>query len=192
MLRQTLAAAATAVILSGPAARANDFAPNMQVYLDSYIAAWAADPVILDALRKGNAATAGWTQDRIDAADSRWRAEVGSASTPTIDAVLSGPAAEFLRARVTESGGAITEVFIMDNHGLNVAASSVTSDMWQGDEAKFSETYGKGPGAVHFSDIELDESSQRYQGQISFTIVDPASGEMLGAMTVGVDAESLM
>jgi hypothetical protein len=68
----------------------------------------------------------------------------------------------------------------------------MTSDMWQGDEAKFTETYSVGAGAVHFSDVELDESTQRYQAQISLTIVDPASGEPIGAMTVGVDAEALL
>jgi hypothetical protein len=80
----------------------------------------------------------------------------------------------------------------MDQHGLNVAASAMTSDMWQGDEAKFTETYSMGAGAVHFSEVELDESTQRYQAQISVTIVDPATGEPIGAMTVGVDAEALL
>jgi hypothetical protein len=80
----------------------------------------------------------------------------------------------------------------MDRHGLNVAASAITSDMWQGDEAKFTETYSIGAGAVHFSEVELDESTQRYQAQISVTIVDPSSGEPIGAMTVGVDAEALL
>jgi hypothetical protein len=54
------------------------------------------------------------------------------------------------------------------------------------------ETYGIGPDAVHFSEVELDESTQRYQAQISLTIVDPATGEPIGAMTVGVDAEALL
>jgi hypothetical protein len=101
-------------------------------------------------------------------------------------------AADFLRGQVDASGGRITEVFIMDRHGLNVAASAMTSDMWQGDEAKFTETYSMGAGAVHFSEVELDESTQRYQAQISVTIVDPSSGEPIGAMTVGVDAEALL
>ena len=80
----------------------------------------------------------------------------------------------------------------MDAQGLNVAASSVTSDYWQGDEAKHQETYGKGAGAVHFSAIEFDESSQMYQAQISISLSDPDSGAVIGAMTIGVDADSLM
>ena len=97
-----------------------------------------------------------------------------------------------LRDRIAEYNGQITEIFVMDSVGLNVAASDITSDFWQGDEAKFTETYGRGPGSIHISDIELDESTQRYQGQISVTIVDPSNGLAVGAMTIGVDADSLM
>ena len=173
-------------------AHANDFAPQMQDFLDAQIRPWAADPMILDALRAQNARTMGLGQAEIDAMDQAWRAEVGTGSTPTIDPVLGNPVAEMLRAHVAESGGAITEIFVMDGVGLNVAASDVTSDMWQGDEEKWTETYAAGLDAVHLGEIEFDESSQRYQGQISFTIADPATGEVLGAMTVGVDAERLM
>jgi hypothetical protein len=80
----------------------------------------------------------------------------------------------------------------MDAQGLNVAASGITSDMWQGDEAKFQKTYSVGADASHFGDVELDESSRRYQAQISLTIVDAASGAAIGAVTVGIDAEALM
>ena len=36
----------------------------------------------------------------------------------------------------------------------------------------------------------VDPSSQTYQGQISFSMVDPETNEPVGAMTVGVNAES--
>jgi hypothetical protein len=42
----------------------------------------------------------------------------------------------------------ITEMFVMDAKGLNVGQSDVTSDYWQGDEAKWQKTYGAGPGVV--------------------------------------------
>ncbi len=80
----------------------------------------------------------------------------------------------------------------MDAHGLNVAASDVTSDFWQGDEEKFTETYGRGSGSVHFSEVEFDESTQRYQAQISLTIMDPTTNQPIGAMTIGIDPEALM
>lgn len=184
----------TAAVLLGFAAsaHANEFAPAMQDYLDGSIRSWATSEEIVSAINAQNASTASYDQATIDELDSRWRAEVGGSDAPTITPVLNSNAADFLREQVEAAGGRITEVFIMDAQGLNVAASSVTSDYWQGDEAKFSETYSRGADAFHLGDIEFDESTETYQGQISLTIVDPATGQTIGAMTVGIDAEALM
>ncbi|MEM0946758.1 MAG: hypothetical protein AAGK37_05100 [Pseudomonadota bacterium] len=170
---------------------ANDYEPKMQEYLDTQIKTWAQNEVLVAAIRAQNETTTGYSQDQIDALDQSWRDEVGLTERPTIEPVLQNAASEFLRSIVAETGGTVTEVFVMDARGLNVAASAVTSDFWQGDEAKFSETYPNGDGAVHFGDVEFDESSQTYQGQISLTIADPSNGEAVGAMTVGVNAEAL-
>jgi len=72
-----------------------------------------------------------------------------------------------------------------------VALSDVTSDYWQGDEAKWQMTYGEPAGTVHLGDVELDESTQTYQSQVSFPIFDPETGEGIGAVTVGVDLSAL-
>lgn len=183
--------AALPLALAVTAARA-DYVPAMQAYLDGSVRSWAADPVLIAAIEAANAERAAYDQAMIDQLDSAWQAEVGKADTPTITPILQNAAADFLRAQVAASGGRITEAFVMDARGLNVAASDVTSDMWQGDEEKFTETYAKGPDGVFFGEVELDDSTQTYQGQISFTIVDPATNAVIGAMTVGVDAETLM
>ncbi len=184
----------TAALISGlaGAAHANEFAPAMQDFLENEIRSWANAAPIVSAINAQNEATATYDQSMIDELDARWRSEVGASDTPTITPVLVGEAAEFLRQQVENAGGRITEVFIMDAQGLNVAASSVTSDYWQGDEAKFSETYTRGADAVHLGEVEFDESTATYQGQISLTVVDPTTGQPIGAMTVGVDAEALL
>ncbi|MFK7881786.1 hypothetical protein [Roseobacter sp.] len=97
--------------------------------------------------------------------DSRWLLEVGGSDTTMILPLLNGDAADFLHQQVEAAGGRIRQVFIMDAQGLNVAAISLTSDNWQGDEAKYSETYVRGADAVHFSEIEFDDSTITYQGQ---------------------------
>ncbi len=170
---------------------ANDYEPKMQEYLETQIKGWAQNEVLVSAIRAQNQMTAAYSQDQIDALDQAWRSEVGLADRPTIDPVLQNAASDFLRGIVAETAGAVTEVFLMDARGLNVAASDVTSDYWQGDEPKFSETYPNGSGAVHFGEVEFDESSQTYQGQISISIADPSNGEVVGAMTVGINAEAL-
>ena len=186
-----LALAAAAALIAG-AAQANEYASAMQSFLDSQVRTWAEDPVLVSAIAAQNARTGGLAQSEIDALDLAWQAEVGAAATPTIDPVMKNAAADFLRARVAESGGVITEIFAFDARGLNVAASDVTSDYWQGDEEKFTETFPMGAAGVHFGEVEFDESTQTFQGQISLTITDPATGEAIGAMTVGVRAEALM
>lgn len=181
---------AAAAVVAATASSANEFEPAIRSYLEAEIMAWASNPVLVDAIRAQNREHAGLSQADIDALDQTWRAEVGTDGSGIIGRVIENAAAEFLRGRVDAAGGMITEVFIMDAHGLNVAASAVTSDYWQGDEAKFSETYPRGAGAVHISEVEFDESSQTYQSQVSVAIVDPATSEVVGAMTVGLNAEA--
>lgn len=188
----TLAALAALTPMFATPVLANQYTPAMSAYLETEIRDWAQSQILVDAINAQNAQTSGYDQGMIDQLDQAWRAEIGTPSMPTITAVLENSAADFLRSQVAASGGRVTEVFIMDAQGLNVAASSTTSDMWQGDEAKHSMTYSVGPDAVHFGDIELDESTQSYQGQISLTITDPATGLAIGAMTIGIDAESLI
>lgn len=188
MIKQSIL---TLAILSAGSAMADEFTPALESYLNDNIVQWATDPVILDALRAANAETAAYDNMRITALDQAWRAEVGASTTPTITPVLNNAAADFLRNQIDASGGVISEVFIMDQVGLNVAASGVTSDMWQGDEEKFTATYQNGAGAVHIADVEFDESTQTYLGQVSLSITDPATGDLLGAMTVGINAEAL-
>ncbi len=170
----------------------DEFTGAIQDFYEREITAWANAQVLVDAVNAQNVQTAGYDMARIDALDKAWRAEVGLADTPTISPVIENVAADFLRQQVASSGGQITEIFVMDAQGLNVAASDVTSDFWQGDEAKHSETFGAGGNGFHISDIELDDSTQRYQGQVSFTLVDPVTGTPIGAVTVGIDAESLL
>lgn len=190
-MKNTITTAAMLLALAVPAS-ADEFTSAMQDFLESEIRSWAQSETIVAAINTQNMTTASYDQSRIDALDAQWRAEVGGSDTPTITPVLSNDVAAYLRERVEGAGGRITEVFVMDAQGLNVAASGVTSDYWQGDEAKFSETYGRGADAFHLGDIEFDESTETYQGQISLTIVDPTTGTPIGAMTVGVDAEALM
>ncbi|MBV7409872.1 hypothetical protein [Maritimibacter sp. DP1N21-5] len=188
-MKSALLATAFALTSICPAL-ADDDASAMGAFLDTHVIGWATDPVLLDAIRAQNIVHDGLSQADIDRLDATWRAEVGQPETPTISAVVDNAASVFLRERIAQVAG-ITEIFVMDSQGLNVAASGPTSDYWQGDEEKFSQTAGKGPFARHFSEIEKDESSNSYQAQASFAIRDPETGLIIGAMTVGIDAEIL-
>ncbi|MFK7835792.1 MAG: hypothetical protein AB8B60_06200 [Sulfitobacter sp.] len=185
MFRSTLTALS---LLVAPAAFATEVPPAMSQYIYDDLMAWVNDAQIVAAVRAQNEETRGMSESDILARDTAWREEVGKPSQPMIDDVLNAPLSAFLREHLNQSGGRITEVFVMDSVGLNVASSGITSDYWQGDEAKFLETYPKGAGTVFIDQIELDESTQTYQGQVSFAVTDPDSGAVVGAITVGLDA----
>lgn len=180
------------VLASTLGAQAVDNQSAMEAYLKAQIMPWMTDARIVSAVQAQNVETASLGAAEIDARDQAWRAEIGAGDTPTITPVMMNATSDFLREQVTASAGVMTEVFVMDAVGLNVAASNLTSDYWQGDEDKHQKTYGMGAGAVHYGEIEFDESSQSYQAQISVALTDPATGEVIGAMTVGVNAEQLM
>lgn len=175
---------------AGPVS-ANEFAGPLTDLAQSELHALTTAPTIVEAVRAQNARHSGLTQADIDAMDQDWRAEVDNASRPMIDAVLATDASAWLREQGDRMAGLITEIFVTDNLGLNVAQSGVTSDYWQGDEEKWSDTFGKPDGTIHLGEVELDESTQIYQSQISMPINDPEGGAPLGAITVGVNLELL-
>lgn len=170
-------------------AAAGTIEDNMKSYVESEIRAKLADPALVAAVTSANAANAALSPNDITTLDGQWRAEVGKDSD-LIKGVANNPTSAILRDLVTSSGGKVTEVILMDAKGLNVAVSDVTSDYWQGDEDKYTQTYAVGPTAVHVSAVEFDESSQSYQAQVSFTITDPATGAAIGAATIGLNAEA--
>ena len=192
MKRHLIAAlAATLATNATLQASANEYEPALRELAEQKIMQIASDPAIIAAIQARNGETGGMSEDAIIALDEKWRAEVGASDTPTISPILNGDIADMLRAVRDESEGLFTEIFVMDMVGLNVAASDTTSDYWQGDEAKWQQTFGAGSGAVHISEVELDESTQSYQSQISVAITDPVTNAPIGAATFGVNIEFL-
>ncbi|WP_417771182.1 hypothetical protein [Stappia sp.] len=172
-------------------ALANQFEAELKALATGRIAEVVSSASVIDAIKAQNAQTAGYDQAKIDELDKTWRAEADSADQPMIDEVMERPVSVFLSEVQEASDGLFTEIFVMDAKGLNVGQSEVTSDFWQGDEAKWQETFSKGAGATHISDLEEDESTQTVQSQVSVPVVDPATGEVIGAATFGVNVEKL-
>ena len=185
-IHATLLAAAVAT----PSA-ANEFRPMLEELAHSELGAVLDQPELIAAVRAQNAETADLSKERIIALDNAWRGQIGGSDTPLITKVTGNSAADRLRALQEESGGLYAEIFVMDGVGLNVAASQITSDYWQGDEAKWQQSYGAGADAVHIGEVEFDESSQSYLSQVSLPVVDPQTGAAIGAATFGVNVEML-
>ncbi len=184
--------AAMAIIFLAPAAyAAGEHEGPIRELVKNQIKGWTANPAIVAAVKAQNGKHAGLAQADIDALDKKWRAEPDAGSKPMIDELLGRPASKKLAGYKNGGEGLFSEIFVMDNKGLNVAQSDVTSDYWQGDEAKWKKTFLAGPDALFIDEVEFDESTQTYQAQVSVSIADPDSGESIGAITVGVNVELL-
>lgn len=81
--------------------------------------------------------------------------------------------------------GAVTEIFVMDGWGWNVAQTGGTSDFYQGDEGKWQKTFASND--IEILDI-VEEDGIRY-AQISLPIKD--GDKNIGAVTVGVDVDKV-
>ena len=166
------------------------FAARVSAYAKKELQQWINDPVIIYAIKEQNQLHRKMNQLRINRLDFMWR-EADSYDPMIID-LLDRQASIIARDRRARSNGIVNEIIVMDAYGLNVAISDRTSDYFQGDEAKWKETFLKGPGAIHVSDLEFDESTGKVQTQVSLTVVDPGTGKAIGALTLGISVEKLM
>jgi hypothetical protein len=182
--------AVAAMMAAAPTQAAMDHVGLITQLVESSLRAEIAQPAVIAAIQAQNAKHAGMSIADIEAMDAQWRAEVATGGGAMMGAVLSNATSKALREVQADHAGLVTEVFVMDMHGMNVGQSDPTSDYWQGDEAKFQKTYPMGPAALFVDEVEFDESTQTLQSQVSFTLVDSA-GAPVGAVTVGVNVEML-
>jgi hypothetical protein len=129
-------------------------------------------------------------QDKIDELDNQWKAEREAADKPLIAATLSNPLSVYLARIQGKSLGLYAEIFVMDQNGLNVGQSSVTSDFWQGDEDKFQKTFDVSDDAMFVDAAEWDDEAKIWRNQVSFTLLD-ASKKKIGAVTVEINLTEL-
>ena len=155
------------------------------------VRAFMADSRVIEAVLAQNARHASLSQTDIDELDRQWRSETATGGGKLINSLLGNELSDYLATVQESSQGLFSEIFVMDNKGLNVGQSGLTSDYWQGDEAKWQDTYDKGADAMLVDDVEFDESTQTFQSQLSLPVVDSASGAVIGAVTVGVNMDML-
>lgn len=190
-LKKSIPAILLVGFISATPATANDFEPQIMDLLSNQINQWVSDPVIINAIKAQNTEHADLDATAIDTLDKNWRSEAESGSGALIDRVLGNELSKFLTGKKEGSNGVFSEIFVMDNKGLNVGQSDVTSDYMQGDEAKWQKTFQVGPDAVFLDEVEYDDSSQTFQSQVSLSIADPGTGAAIGAITIGINVENL-
>ncbi|PKR55299.1 hypothetical protein [Thalassospira marina] len=189
-----VAAGLASLLVTGAASAKQDLPASPQQLIDAKviegIREWLASPVVEISVMGQNKRNANMTQADIDTADKEWRTERESEDQPIIAAVLTNPLSGYLTQIQARSGGLYSEIFVMDAHGLNVGQSSITSDFWQGDEAKFQKTYPVGASAVFIDEAEYNEDADNWRAQLNMTLADH-SGQPMGAVTVEVNLTEL-
>ncbi len=150
------------------------------------------DDVIQISVKAQNARHASLDSGKIDQLDKDWRAETkATGKQPLIARTLSNPASIFLLRKQAQALGLYSEIFLMDDKGLNVGQSSVTSDYWQGDEDKWQKTFLKGGDAVFVDAPEWHEDSQTWRVQVNVAVPDAVSGKPIGAVTFEMNLTEL-
>ncbi len=184
---------AVLLLLAGHAnALAGEEAPAISLIDEEVISimkSWLENPIVEISIDAQNQKHAGLNNAAIEELDLQWRAERRANDQPLIAATLSNPLSSYLTQIQAASLGLYAEVFVMDSHGLNVGQSSVTTDYWQGDEAKFKQTYLVSPNAVFIDKPEYDAVSRTWRAQVNMTI--SRASRPIGAVTVEYNLSEL-
>ena len=190
MRRNILAAAlaaATISVASAPAF-ADGHEAKITAYIESNISGWLGSAEIIAAVDQQNIDHLGITPSEIDRLDQRWRKEKKRGGGSLISSVMGNELSAFLRGIKAASGGVITELFVMDNVGLNVGQTNGTGDFMQGDEGKWQKTYLVSAHAVFIDEVEEDGGVMVSQTNLT---VARANGFRLGAVTIGINVDAL-
>lgn len=151
---------------------------------------WLKNPVVAMSIESQNQRYGKISQAKIDKLDKQWVAEREKQDQPLVATTLSSPLSTYVTQVQAGSTGLYTEIIIVDDKGLNVGQSDITSDFWQGDEAKFKKTFPVGPDAVFVDAAELNKDTNTWRAQVNMTVTDD-KGTAIGAATVEVNLTEL-
>ncbi len=147
------------------------------------IAKFGMDKAIVKAVKDQNKKD--MTLGQIKDTDRVWRGLL-QGTIKIMDDMMVNDCAQAAKALMA-SHPYVTEIFVYDNQGANVCMTAKTGDYWQGDEAKFWNSYNGGIGSVFVDEVE--EDGGKMISQVSVPVMD--KGKAIGAMTVGVDVNAV-
>ncbi|MCP8900666.1 substrate-binding periplasmic protein [Gilvimarinus xylanilyticus] len=129
------------------------------------------------------------SDELIQRQDSQWRARYRNGQQTELLALMDAELLGVIRAWRAENP-LVSEIIVMGTQGLTLAATPVTSDYWQGDEAKFQQGAAMPAGHWFFDEVSYDQSARRFQVQVSVPVI--TESEHLGVLTLGVDIENVL
>ncbi|MEM9030623.1 MAG: hypothetical protein AAGC70_19855 [Pseudomonadota bacterium] len=172
------------VLMLPPPAAAQPATPEKNSYfvtLDAVIRAIRQSAEFSQLVETHNQQAEAWSDDEIHARDRRWR----QGDKTLIEPLLANQLSKALAKVAAASDGVVAEIIVMGKRGCNIAISSVTSDYWQGDEAKWKRTFGADTSDRFIDRVDFDKSTNTYAQQISQRLT--INGKPVGAITIGFD-----
>ena len=172
---------AALLLACGPAgAKISD--PAAQARVDEQIkaiAAWAADPIVVDAVKAHNAAL---PPEQRELTQEKWATL--SVLDPLVRGFTRNPTGQLLKARKTDF---ITEAFVSDAAGLKVGFLAKPTSWSHRGKPKHDVPMSGQPWQ---GSIEVDESTGRQQLQVAVPVLD--AGLPIGSLVVGLNLDQLI
>jgi len=189
MKKLMLLAVATLLVVGIQApASAGGHEAKIQKYVEESVRSWLASDELHSAVHQQNLNHMGLTDKDIGVLDLRWRAEKLIGGGDLISSRMDNELSAFLRGIKAASGGVITEIFVMDNRGLNVGQTNGTGDYMQGDEAKWKKTFLVKAKSIFIDEVEEEDGINIAQTSLT---VARSNGYKLGAVTIGINVDAL-
>lgn len=154
--------------------------PQLKVFSEKILLPFSGNAVVVSEVEKQNSKKI--PLEKIKQIDKEWSSS--EEPLPIQDEKMSNPCAKELQ-KLVKDNSAIVEVFVMDDQGANVGQNNLTSDYWQGDEAKWQNSFNKGQGGLDVGEAKFDRSANAVIQQISIPIHN-AEGKVVGAITYGI------
>ncbi|MQP63737.1 hypothetical protein GE253_00100 [Niveispirillum sp. SYP-B3756] len=151
-----------------------------------------ADPHLVPALLTAGQGSAGLSVPQIIERDRIYRQHRAAMDHLLVQAVRNHPLSSLLAQLLASTHGTVVELQLFDEAGLTLAADPLPSDLWQADEAKFSQTVALGPDSIFIDAISFDESTSQFSVQVSFALPGKEPNRVAGGLTVGLNIEQTL
>ena len=179
-----IAGVAAGLALATAPAGAFELNAAVQAELDkqkSVAAQWAADPVIVAAVKGQN------VKGPIAGMDNaKWKGT--RRSDPIVQELAANPAAKFLKGKMEGSGGALDKAFLNGAQGEKVAFGEKTISYLHKGQEKFDAPMSTGK-PWQMTKAWFDESLQEYAIQIAVPVLD--GGKPIGVLVASVPVSYL-
>lgn len=124
--------------------------------------------------------------------DAQWRALAPRHHSEMARIIAAQDASIAMNRWQKDHESLVTEVMLTNSIGALVAMSRLSSDFWQGDEAKFEHHIRKDASNLYISPIYYDESTSRFQVIVSKPIIAESRWLPVGVLIIGLDVEEAL